>query len=259
MQNDSQVNGSRESLKVKPLISIITVVKNGEANLEKTIQSVIRQTYENVEYIIVDGASKDRTIDIIRKYEGHIDYWVSEPDKGISDAFNKGIILSSGTWINFLNAGDCFLTPNVLQQVSLYFDQKHIVTGFSKYKAKTIPENILTNNDSINLKAKISQQASFVHREVFEKVGMFSNDYQIRMDYDFWLKALRKYEFKMLNEKLTDSDTNGVSSQGKLTKIFYQEEKKANLENNVKNSKLINLLLNWQYFKDRTKRFLLKK
>jgi glycosyltransferase involved in cell wall biosynthesis len=259
MQNNSQINGSTKPLKTIPLISIITVVKNGEANLEKTIQSVISQTYKHVEYIIVDGASTDRTVDIIHKYEQYIDYWISEPDEGISDAFNKGIALSSGTWINFLNAGDRFLNSNVIQQVSLNFNREYIVTGFSKYKSKTIPEHILTENHPIQRKAKISQQASFVNRKVFEKVGMFSQKYYIRMDYDFWLRALKKYNFKMLNEVLIDSDTNGISGKGKLTKKFYQEEKKANLGNQVKNSQSINLLLNWRYLKDRTKRLIVNK
>jgi len=92
----------------KPLISIITVVFNGEQLLEKTIQSVINQTYDNVEYIIIDGGSTDRTIEIIQKYEHAIDYWISENDKGIYNAMNKGISLATGAWVNFMNGGDIF-------------------------------------------------------------------------------------------------------------------------------------------------------
>ena len=98
----------KTSLESKPLITVVTVVFNGEQFLEETIQSVINQTYDNVEYIIIDGGSSDGTLDIIRKYEHAIDYWVSEKDKGIYGAMNKGCMLALGDGINFLNAGDWY-------------------------------------------------------------------------------------------------------------------------------------------------------
>lgn len=91
-----------------PKVSIITVVYNGEKELENTILSVIRQTYDNLEYIIVDGGSTDNTINIIKKYANKISYWISEPDKGIYDAMNKGIDVANGEWLLFRNCGDYF-------------------------------------------------------------------------------------------------------------------------------------------------------
>lgn len=101
-----------------PKISVITVTYNAENVLEDTIQSVISQTYHHVEYIIVDGASKDGTLSIIDKYRSRIHTIVSEPDKGLYDAMNKGMSLASGDYLCFLNAGDCFHEDDTLQQIA---------------------------------------------------------------------------------------------------------------------------------------------
>lgn len=102
---------------VEPLVSVITVVRNGEKHLERTIQSVIHQTYQNIEYILVDGLSRDSTVDIIKKYEDRIAYWVSQADSGLYDAMNKGILLATGDWVYFLGADDFLLNPAVLESV----------------------------------------------------------------------------------------------------------------------------------------------
>ena len=95
------------------LISVITVCYNAENNLERTILSVLNQTYSNIEYIIIDGGSTDGTIDLIKKYADKITYWQSETDKGIYDAMNKGIQKATGEWINFMNAGDLFSSTTI--------------------------------------------------------------------------------------------------------------------------------------------------
>lgn len=117
-------------------ISVITVCYNCVNEIESTITSVLSQTYFDVEYIIIDGGSIDGTVDIIRKYEDEIDYWLSEKDRGIYDAMNKGFSLSNGKWINFMNAGDTFYSNLVLENVfSNYssFNKKAILYGY-KYQ-----------------------------------------------------------------------------------------------------------------------------
>lgn len=107
-----------------PLISVITVVFNAEKYLERTIQSVISHNYKNVEFIILDGGSSDSTLDIIKKYDTQIDYWISEPDRGIYDAMNKALNLVSGDWFVHINAGD-ELIPNALDLISEKLDPKY--------------------------------------------------------------------------------------------------------------------------------------
>jgi hypothetical protein len=112
-------NITRNSTINRPLISVITVVFNGEVKLAQTIQSVINQNCDNFEYIIIDGGSTDKTVDIIHQYEDQIDYWISESDMGIYDAMNKGIEIATGQWLNFMNCGDLFYNHQSLNQIPL--------------------------------------------------------------------------------------------------------------------------------------------
>jgi len=110
--------GARTTDVTEPRISVVTVVCNAADALERTIASVAAQSYSNLEYVIVDGGSTDGTVDVIRRHEAHVDRWITEPDRGIYDAMNKGVGLSSGAWVNFLNAGDCLSGPDVIGTVA---------------------------------------------------------------------------------------------------------------------------------------------
>ena len=107
----------KESRPGKPLVTIVTVVRNARDELLTTLKSVLNQTYDNIEYIIIDGASSDGTVELIEAHDGEVDYWISEPDSGPYDAMNLGIDLASGEWINFMNAGDSFNDPDVVKDV----------------------------------------------------------------------------------------------------------------------------------------------
>jgi len=208
-----------------PLITVITVVLNGEKYLEETIQSVLNQTYDNVEYIIIDGGSTDGTLDIIKQYEHAIDYWVSEKDRGIYDAMNKGIDVASGEWINFMNAGDGFYDNEILSIVHKHIDDIHgVIYGdtlvlYNKFQRiyKALPL------EDINYGMVFSHQSSFVRTELY-KAKNFSLNYRFAADYDFfYFLYKKKYNFFYIPKILSYMRSAGVSDVNRLAVIAEYE------------------------------------
>jgi glycosyltransferase involved in cell wall biosynthesis len=200
----------KQSYDDKPLISIITVVFNGKKYLEQTIQSVINQNYDNVEYIIIDGGSTDGTVDIIKKYEDQIDYWVSEKDSGISDAFNKGIENVYG-YILMLNAGDILVDQCILNKVSNELTQP-IVSYEVKNSAGRKVGLAHCRKDALYSLFRVPHQGTFVHKLVYEDVGGYSQSLKLRMDYEFFMRAMTKYKPKLVYEVVAIYDISGISS-----------------------------------------------
>ena len=205
----------KKSYEDKPLISIITVVFNGEKYLEETIQSVINQTYSNVEYIIIDGGSSDGTLDIIKKYEGKIDYWVSEKDKGIYDAMNKGIDVASGEWINFMNAGDGFYADDVLDKIFILNQYKNknilygdVETNYGNFRAIHKAGNLINLNKSM----QFSHQSTFFNAK-YHKSSKYDLAYKLSADYlnIISIYSREKETFSYLNIPISVVNTEGVS------------------------------------------------
>jgi glycosyltransferase involved in cell wall biosynthesis len=204
----------------RSLVTIITVVFNGKKYLEQTIQSVLNQTYNNIEYIIIDGDSTDETLDIIRRYEDRIAYWISEPDRGIYDAMNKGIAASTGVLINLLNADD-YLEPGAVEQVVqtyrkaqkpvIVYGHAHAVDDRHAVKAK------MFSSPAYWLGMTINHQTMFVHREVYKAIGLYNlDDYRLAADYDFLLRCyFRQIDFRMIPEFVVNFRNSGVSARGK--------------------------------------------
>ena len=171
-----------------PVVTVVTVVYNGAKNLEETIKSVLNQTYANVEYIIMDGGSTDGTVDIIKKYESQLAYWVSEPDKGIYDAMNKAIDKATGEWMNFMNCGDRFVSPEVLNLFTnkcnadiLYGDA---IIQYTNFEA-TFRKHPLD---------KIWKHSPFCHQACFIKASLmkeykYNLKYKIGADHDIFYRA----------------------------------------------------------------------
>lgn len=177
---------------MKPLISVVTVCFNAVKDIEKTILSVINQTYENIEYIIIDGGSTDGTVDVIKKYADRITYWVSEPDKGIYDAMNKGIRVATGEWINFMNAGDEFYSSITLSDVSFDSNYLCIYGNALYYNDKEEWSVIAKDVNSIRNNMPNTHQAFFIQMKIV-KQNLFDLTYRYAADYNMVYNIFCRY------------------------------------------------------------------
>jgi glycosyltransferase involved in cell wall biosynthesis len=207
-----------------PLVTIITVVFNGEKHLEQTIQSVISQTYNNVEYIIIDGGSTDGTVDIIRKYEEVIDYWVNEPDAGISDAMNKGISLATGILINHLHAGDKFAADTTLSSVVSSYNSEGWRWCFGNQLLRSHTDDTIVgcfcppkfSQKLLHIVNTIPHPTVFSERALIEEVNGFDNNYKCAMDYHLWLRFTQLSKPKQFDYATAEFLLGGRSSDIKL-------------------------------------------
>lgn len=182
----------------KPKFTVVTVVYNGVTSIEETILSVINQKYHDKEYIIIDGGSTDGTLDVIRRYESKITRWVSEKDKGIYDAMNKGIAIAQGEWINFMNSGDKFFSEDVLGTLAAIETDCSVLFGdamvqYTDFQTKFPVHPI----DQIWRHTPFCHQASFSRSFLLKKL-MFDTAYRVGSDYDFFYRAFKegaKFEY----------------------------------------------------------------
>ena len=213
-----------------PKISIITVCFNAEKTIRRTIESVVNQSYKNIEYIMVDGQSEDDTVSIIKGFENHISKLVSEKDKGIYDAMNKGIDLATGTYLLFLNADDYLISEtaveNIVNQINQHAD-KEIYYGNLVVYDHTSGRGKIWQPDEVSGKllfnSTLPHPATLYRRSVFEKLGKFDATYKIAADYEFYVRAYAKSaKFQKINMLIAVFSANGVSCSEKykeLTKV----------------------------------------
>jgi len=200
-----------------PKISIITISFNSDQHLEETIQSVIAQTYSNIEYIVVDGGSTDTTLDIIRRHEQHIDRWISEPDDGISDAMNKGVSLATGDFIYFLHSDDYLGNNDAIEEACRHLSETDDVFLFSIYlelDGKISLHRPRGFNTWLLFKNGIYHQSTICSKRLFDEIGLFDPSFQIAMDYDFFLRAYKSGKGAVsVNMPLGTMRLTGISSQ----------------------------------------------
>ncbi len=242
----------------KKSVSIITICLNARALVERTIRSVEEQTYKNIQYIVIDGGSTDGTVDIVKKHREHVDYWSSEPDKGISDAFNKGILQAKGDIVGILNAGDWY-SPETVQAVVDYF-HKHpvnIVHGdLALWEDDELVRVIPGREKGLKRRMTIRHPAMFVHRSAYEKIGLYREDYKIAMDYEWILRAkTHGLRFGHLSKTLTHMLAGGSSSQSWARNRWEALQAKRLHRPGVVNY----LYFGWQIFSAVCRRYLLEK
>jgi glycosyltransferase involved in cell wall biosynthesis len=219
----------------RPLISIITVCLNSAEFIEQTIQSVISQTYPHKEYIIIDGGSTDGTVEIIQKYQSHLAYWHSRPDRGLAHAFNLGFEHSQGDWLVYLNADDFFLDATVLEKMAphlLAHNQDDAVMGqllwmTREHNPQPLPLFCVYANpwqwQNFRRYCSMPHQATFTHRNFFKRVGLFDESFKIAVDYEFFLRAGKNLRCAYIPQAMTGFRIGGVSSKSFLKTLHESQ------------------------------------
>lgn len=195
--------------------SIITINYNNKEGLEQTIKSVLSQTFRNYQFIIIDGGSSDGSVDVIKKYANNINYWISEPDKGRYNAMNKGIKQAIGDYLNFMNSGDTFHSPTVLEDIAKMNLSEDIITGGYYNQENGIKHIIKPQEVTLltMLKNTFNHQATFIKRHLFDK-RLYDENYVIQSDAKFNFQSIifDNCSVRIIKYIVANYDFNGISS-----------------------------------------------
>ena len=216
-------------------VSIITVVWNNKETIQDAIESVLSQTYKNIEYIIIDGASTDGTVEIVKSYGDKISKFVSEPDKGLYDAMNKGVKLATGDVVGILNSDDFYVDEFVVEKVMWTFQEQEVDSVFADLiyvKPDNLAKTVRHYDSSKFHPSKFAygwmpaHPTFFVKREVYEKYGDFKTDYKIAADYEILVRFIAKYKisYYYLKEVIIKMRIGGVSTQGIKSNYVLNKE-----------------------------------
>lgn len=214
-----------------PLLSVITICKN-EPFIEETCKSIVNQSYQNFEWIVVDGASTDSTLEKLSRYQKRIDTFISERDGGVYFAMNKGITQAHGKYLLFMNGGDLFYNEEIVKMITPYLTKERAEVFYGdSYRLfenekdcfiKTYPDKI---TKSFFLTNTLAHQSSFIKKELFEKFGGYREDFRIVSDKEKWLKFTdNDVKFFHIPYPLSCFRMNGLSRQ--QSDILIQEKKK---------------------------------
>lgn len=215
-----------------PKLSIITINLNNSSGLRKTIESVVSQNFNDFEYIIIDGGSSDGSVDLINEFADKITFWVSESDKGIYDAMNKGIKVACGDYLIFLNSGDILSGDTILNTVSELLGESDIVTGRLLMKYLTYDEIIYphkTIDYNVFLNSFIAHTSTFFHKSVFAQYGIYDTQYKIAADHALFYHIFShlKVKYKPIDHHISTAIAGGVSTNYKYKRLHRKERKLA--------------------------------
>ena len=209
-----------------PKISIVTICYNSVSVLEETMLSVLNQTYPNIEYIIIDGGSTDGTVDIIKKYADRLAYWVSEPDKGIYDAMNKGIAAATGEYVIFTNSGDRLVSSVILSEVVLLELKEDVIYGHLIMQFNEV--SVLAFPDELSLfsrKFPIYHPATLTRLDLLKET-LYNLKFKICGDYDFYWKIYYQGKsFRYINKTIAVFDAREGISNNKIIETFVEGSK----------------------------------
>jgi|TARA_R110002020_G_scaffold63136_3_gene168438 glycosyltransferase involved in cell wall biosynthesis len=217
------------------MISVITINYNDASGLEETIQSVLSQENADYEFIVIDGGSTDNSTAVIEKYKQQLHYWVSEPDGGVYNAMNKGIVKASKNYVYFLNSGDTLYDNSVLAEVQVAMRMNHdiyygnIIQDYPSGPIhRTTPREL---SFSFFFKRTIPHQASFIKRELFEHFGLYNEELKIVADWEFFVLSICKHNvsYQYLDRTISVYDTKGLSSMA-ANKALFSAEKQTSLK-----------------------------
>lgn len=231
-------------------ISVITVCYNSVETIETTIQSVKNQTYNNIEYIIIDGQSTDGSIDIVKKYENIVSHWVSEPDKGLYDAMNKGIIMATGEVIALINSDDLFCDESAIEKVMALFKEQpnldSIYADLYYVAQKDINKIVRTwktgKQRSFRSGWHPAHPTFYIKKDVYNKHGLFNLNFKLAADFEIMLRFIEKHHISTfyLQESIVKMRLGGETNRS------IKNIKKGNLEclrafeiNNIKVDKFL--------------------
>ena len=226
----------KKGSKNKPLVSVVTSVFNGGDKLEEAIISVMNQSYSFVEHIIIDGGSTDDTILILEKYSNSIDYWISEPDNGIYDAWNKGLSIARGEWISFLGADDTFKQDAIEDLISVTADSS---SKFDYISGKT---ELLKNGKFLKITGEpwvwkkfkkyvcTGHNGALHNRSLFDKVGNYDTSFKSSGDYELLLRLRKNLKTGYVDVVTSSMNLGGVSNS---SSIAFWETYRAKLMNGV--------------------------
>lgn len=212
-------------------LSIVTINLNNAEGLLKTINSIISQSEKPFEYLIIDGGSTDNSIEVIRKYEKSLAYWISEKDKGVYEAMNKGTRAATGNYLLFLNSGDVLADERVLEKINLANLSSDIIYGdlLLGYDngtkiLKQYPDRLTF--DYFFRHESLPHPATFIRRSLFSKVGFYNQQLNIVADWEFWLKAIFLYgaSYKRIPIPVSIFELNGISSQKENAERIQSEK-----------------------------------